>query len=162
MSPVKMERAMQPDLEHFAERLVSGMSEAVVYADADGVIRFWNSGAVRVFGFTEGEALGRSLDIIIPESLRPRHWHGYQATMQTGQSRYGDGQLLSVPAVRKDGARISVDFTIVPFTDDTGRMIGIAAIMRDGTARFEELRTLRKELAARPARANPEGGATSL
>src|ERR1700722_10269542 len=68
-SPVKMERAMQPDLEHFAERLVSGMSEAVVYADADGVIRLWNRGAVRVFGFTETEALGRSLDIIIPEGL---------------------------------------------------------------------------------------------
>jgi PAS domain S-box-containing protein len=158
MEPVKMERAMQPDLEDFAERLVSGMSEALVFADADGVIRLWNRGAVRVFGFTETEALGRSLDIIIPEGLRPRHWHGYWATMQTGQSRYGDGQLLSVPAVRKDGARISVEFTIVPFTDDAGRMTGIAAIMRDSTARFEELRTLRKELAARPAGANPEGG----
>ena len=149
---------MQPGLEYFAERLVSGMSEALVYADAGGVIRLWNRGAVRVFGFTETEALGRSLDIIIPEGLRPRHWDGYRATMQTGQSRYGDGQLLSVPAVRKDGARISVEFTIVPFTDDAGRMTGIAAIMRDSTARFEELRTLRKELAARPAGSDPEGG----
>jgi PAS domain S-box-containing protein len=153
---------MQSDLEHFAERLVNGMSEALVYPDADGVIRLWNRGAVRVFGFTEAEALGRSLDIFIPEGLRPRHWEGYQATMQTGQSRYGDGQLLSVPAVRKDGARISVEFTIVPFTDDAGRMTGIAAIMRDATPRFEELRALRKELAARPARANPEGGAATL
>ena len=140
---------MQPDLEHFADRLVSGMSDAIVYADAEGVIRLWNRGATRIFGFAESEALGRSLDIIIPESLRERHWLGYRATMQTGQSRYGDGQLLSVPAVRKDGARISVEFTIVPFTDDAGQMIGIAAIMRDATARFEELRALRKELAAR-------------
>ena len=142
---------MPTDPEHFADRLITGMSDAIVYADADGVIRRWNRGASRIFGFTEAEAIGRSLDLIIPENLRSRHWEGYRATMRTGQSRYGDGQVLSVPAVRKDGARISVEFTIVPFTDDGGRMIGIAAIMRDATARFEELRTLRRELAARPA-----------
>ena len=145
---------MQPGMEHFAENLLAGMSEAIVHADANGVIRFWNRGATRIFGFNETEALGRSLDIIIPEGLRPRHWQGYRTTVQTGQSRYGDGHLLSVPAVRKDGARISVDFTIVPFTDDAGHMTGIAAIMRDGTARFEELRALRKELAARSASAS--------
>src|ERR1700722_5326723 len=142
---------MQPDLEHFAERLLAGMSDAIIFADAKGAIRFWNRGAAQLFGFTEVEALGRSLDIIIPEGLRSRHWHGYEGTMQTGQSRYGDGQLLSVPAVRKDGARISVEFTIVPFTDDAGKMTGIAAIMRDATARFDELRALRKELAERSA-----------
>ena len=140
---------MQPDLEHFADRLVAGMSDAIVYADGEGVIRVWSRGATRIFGFTEAEALGRSLDIIIPERLRTRHWQGYQTTMQTGKSRYGDGQILSVPAMRKDGARISVEFTIVPFADNAGRMIGIAAIMRDATARFEELRALRRELEAR-------------
>jgi PAS domain S-box-containing protein len=124
------------------------MSDAVVYADAEGTIRVWNRGAVRIFGFTEAEALGQSLDIIIPANLRERHWHGYRETMRTGRSRYADGQLLSVPAIRKDGARISVEFIIVPFADETGRMIGIAAIMRDVTARFEEMRALRKELAA--------------
>ena len=142
---------MPTDPEHFADRLITGMSDAIVYADADGVIRRWNRGAARIFGFTEAEAIGRSLDLIIPENLRSRHWEGYRGNMRTGQSRYGDGQVLSVPAVRKDGARISVEFTIVPFTDDGGRMIGIAAIMRDATARFEELRTLRRELAARPS-----------
>jgi PAS domain S-box-containing protein len=136
---------------HFAERLVSGMSDAIVYADAEGVIRVWNRGATRVFGFAEAEAVGRSLDIIIPENLRERHWQGYRATMRTGQSRYGDGQILSVPAMRKDGTRVSVEFTIVPFSDDAGRMIGIAAIMRDATARFEELRALRRQLALHPA-----------
>jgi PAS domain S-box-containing protein len=135
----------------FAERLVSGMSDAIVYADAEGVIRVWNRGATRIFGFAEAEAVGRSLDIIISENLRERHWHGYRATMRSGQSRYGDGQLLSVPAVRKDGTRVSVEFTIVPFTDDAGQMIGIAAVMRDATARFEELRALRRQLAAHPA-----------
>jgi PAS domain S-box-containing protein len=111
-----------------------------------------------ILGFAESEALGGSLDIIIPEGLRQRHWLGYRGTMQTGQSRYGDGQILSVPAVRKDGARISVEFTIVPFADDVGQMIGIAAIMRDATARFEELRALRKELAAISVGVRTESG----
>jgi hypothetical protein len=71
--------------------------------------------------------------------------------MRTGQSRYGDGRILSVPALRKDGTRISVEFTIEPFTDDARRMIGIAAIVRDATARFEELRVLRRQLAQHPA-----------
>jgi PAS domain S-box-containing protein len=127
------------------------MPDAIVYADAEGVIRLWNRGATRIFGFAEEEALGRSLDIIIPERLRERHWHGFRETMRSGQSRYGEGHILSVPALRKDGARISVEFTIVPFTDDAGRMIGIAAVMRDATARFEELRALRRELAAHSA-----------
>ena len=135
-------------MENFAERLVAGISEAIVYADAEGLIRTWNSGAVRMFGFSEEEALGRSLDIIIPQNLRKRHWDGYHETMRTGESRYGEGDTLSVPAIRKDGSRISVEFTIVPFKDSTGRMTGIAAILRDVTKRFEELRTLRKKLAA--------------
>jgi len=122
------------------------------------VIRRWNRGATRIFGFAKAEALGRSLDIIIPENLRERHWQGYRATMRTGQTRYGDGQILSVPAVRMDGTRISVEFTIVPFTDDSGRMVGIAAIMRDTTARFEELRTLRRQLAAHQTANRPESG----
>ena len=81
----------------------------------------------------EAEALGRSLDIIIPERLRERHWQGYRATMRTGQTRYGDGQVLSVPALRKDGARISVEFTIVPFTNDAARMIEVLRPATDYT-----------------------------
>jgi PAS domain S-box-containing protein len=139
---------MSFDQDHFAERLVAGMSEAIIYADADGVIRYWNNGATRVFGFTAEEALGQGLDIIIPAGLRERHWQGFHATMRTGQSRYGAGDLLSVPAIRNDGTRISVAFTIVPFTDAAGRTAGIAAIMRDVTRSFEELRDLRKQVAA--------------
>ena len=149
---------MELDPAQFADRLVSGVPDAIVYADAEGVIRRWNRGATRIFGFAKAEALGRSLDIIIPENLRERHWQGYRATMRTGQTRYGDGQILSVPAVRMDGTRISVEFTIVPFTDDSGRMVGIAAIMRDTTARFEELRTLRRQLAAHQTANRPESG----
>jgi PAS domain S-box-containing protein len=131
------------------------MSDAIVYADAEGMIRFWNGGATRIFGFAEAEAIGHSLDIIIPERLRGRHWEGFRTTMQTGQSRYGEGQVLAVPAIRKDGAQVSVEFTIVPFTGEAGQMIGIAAIMRDATARFEELRTLRRQLASVAPKAEP-------
>jgi PAS domain S-box-containing protein len=136
-------------LEHFADRLVAGMSDSTIYADAEGVIRLWNRGATRVFGFTETEALGRSRDIIIPEVLRERHWNGCRATTRTGQSHYIDGEILSVPALRKDGARVSVEFTIVTLTDDAGRMMGIAAILRDVTARFKELRVLRNAVRQR-------------
>ena len=132
----------------FAETLIANMPDAVVYSDRDGTIRYWNGGAVRLFGHVAGEAVGQSLDLIIPEGLRARHWEGYHETMRTGRTRYGNGQLLSVPAMRKDGSRISVAFTIVPFVDDQGALIGIAAIIRDVTAQFEETRALRKEIAA--------------
>ncbi|MGH6984645.1 MAG: PAS domain-containing protein, partial [Stellaceae bacterium] len=130
----------------FARDLARDAADAIVYADNDGVIRFWNVGAARVFGFDAAEAIGQSLDIIIPANLRQRHWDGYNATMQTGRTRYGAGDLLAVPALRKDGARISVEFTIVPFHDAAGRMVGIAAIMRDVTKRFEEMKALRAQL----------------
>ncbi len=139
---------MTPD--HFARTLVAGMPDAIVFADPEGRIQVWNRGAERMFGFAEAEAVGQPLDIIIPAGLRDRHWHGFQETMRTGRTRYGDGQILAVPAIRKDGTRLSVEFTIVPFTGDDGRITGIAAIMRDVTARFEELRALRQQLAARP------------
>lgn len=137
---------MQFDIDSFSLRFVRESSDAIIYADADGVIRFWNDAAIRIFGFSAAEAIGRSLDIIIPVNLRQRHWDGYNATMQTGRTRYGAGDLLAVPALRKDGARISVEFTIVPFRDDAGRMVGIAAIIRDVTTRFEEMKALRAQL----------------
>jgi PAS domain S-box-containing protein len=151
---------MEVDPAQFADRLVSGISDAIVYADAEGVIRLWNPGAARIFVFSEAEALGRSLDMIIPAGLRDRHWQDFRATIRTGRSRYGDGQVLSVPAVRKDGALISVEFIIVPFTNDSGQMIGIAAIMRDVTTRFEELRALRRQLAAHPAANRVDSGSS--
>jgi PAS domain S-box-containing protein len=141
----------------FAETLIANMPDAVVYSDRDGTIRYWNGGAVRLFGHVAGEAVGQSLDLIIPEGLRARHWEGYHETMRTGRTRYGNGQLLSVPAMRKDGSRISVAFTIVPFVDDQGALIGIAAIIRDVTAQFEETRALRKEIAALRERSQSVG-----
>ena len=137
--------AFTPDAGWF-EAVVRNIPDAVVYADAQGVIRFWNRGAERLFGFSETEAVGQSLDIIIPVNLRARHWEGYDQVMRTGESRYGEGETLSVPALRKDGTRISVEFTILAMRE-AGRIAGIAAVMRDVTARFEELKRLRKAAA---------------
>ena len=137
------------EIASFCERFVRDAPDAIVYADEQGLIKFWNGSAERIFGFLEAEALGQTLDIIIPESLRGRHWQGYRATMQTGNTRYGVGETLAVPAMRKNGQRISIEFTILPFRDDAGRMIGIAAILRDVTVRFEETRALRRQLAER-------------
>jgi PAS domain S-box-containing protein len=143
-------------LDLLAKAVLSARSDAIVAADRDGIIRFWNSGAERIFGHASGDAIGRSLDLIIPERLRKRHWDGFRQTMETGHSRYGEGDLLSVPAVRKDGATISVEFTIVPLKTETGRMNGMVAIMRDVTQRFEEMRRLKQKFAelAKPPTGN--------
>ncbi len=152
---------MEFDLENFSTALVTAMSDAVVYADADGAIRWWNGGAERMFGYSSEEAMGQTLDLIIPENLRARHWEGYYHTMETGETRYDGGALLSVPAIRKDGSRISVEFTIVPFRDDGGRMTAMAAVMRDVTKQFEEMRTLRKQVAQYLALARQSSGSES-
>ncbi len=141
---------MDFDPKAFAVELLYATPDAVIYADAAGNILFWNQGAERIFGFDAAEAIGQPLDIIIPANLRPRHQAGFEQTMRTGHTRYGAGETLSVPALRKDGSRISVEFTIVPFRDASGAMAGIAATMRDVTARFEEIRGLRRQVAALP------------
>lgn len=130
-----------------ADAILSTNSDAVIAADRKGTIFFWNPGAERIFGYTSEAAVGKSLDIIIPERLRKRHWDGYQHVIETGESRYDHGDILSVPGITKDGAQISVEFTIVPLRDDTGSMTGMAAIMRDVTKRFQETRALRQQLA---------------
>lgn len=134
------------DRDQIARKLFEGMPDALVVADRKGIIRVWNGGAERIFGFAEGEALGQSLDIITPERLRERHWIGYEATMRTGQTKYGAGDLLSVPAIRKDGAQISIQFSIVPLCGEDGDLQAIAAIMRDVTEDFEERKKLRRAL----------------
>lgn len=130
-----------------ADAILAATTDAVVATDRDGIIRVWNPGDERIFGHRTDAALGHSLDLIIPERLRARHWEGFRHVMATGESHYGAGDLLSVPGVRKDGQRISLEFTIVPLKDAQGQMHGLAAVMRDVTSRFEEIRGLKKKLA---------------
>ena len=139
------------DREQIAHALLEGMPDALVVSDRDGIIQVWNAAAERIFGFSASEALGQSLDIITPERLRARHWEGYDKTMRTGQTRYGSGDLLSVPAIRRDGTQISVQFSIMPIRSENGELSAIAAIMRDVTADFDERKRLRKALHAASA-----------
>jgi PAS domain S-box-containing protein len=138
------------------EQLIQTMGDAVVVADADGNIAFWNSAATRIFGFTEDEALGRPLDLIIPERQRPRHNEGYAKTVATGITRYGTS-LLRVPALHKDGRRLSIAFTVGLLTGEDGKVRGVAAVIRDETARFEEDQKLRKRIAELEAAARGAG-----
>jgi PAS domain S-box-containing protein len=128
-------------------QIVDTSGDAVVFADRDGVIRLWNHGAERIFGYPGTEAIGRTLDLIIPDKLRRRHWEGYRRVMETGVTRYGR-DVLAVPAVHKDGSRLSIEFTVALVREDGGALIGIAAILRDVTKRFEEDRRLRAQLRA--------------
>lgn len=126
--------------------LVENGPDAVIYADRDGMIRLWNAGAERIFGFSADEAQGQSLDIIIPERLRDRHWAGYAHMMATGRSNYPPEQLLSVPASTKSGAIRSIQFTIAPVLDGDGGISGLVAMLRDVTATSEEIKKLRKSV----------------
>lgn len=128
------------------KQLVNAVGDAVVVCDASGAITFWNPAAERVFGFAEKEALGQSLDLIIPERQRQRHWDGYDKTMQTGQTRYGN-DVLRVPALHKDGRALSIAFTVALLYSAEKTVTAIIAIIRDETARFNEERSLRKRVA---------------
>jgi len=131
--------------EDLLSALVADTDDAVIVADAEGAIRFWNRAAERMFGHARGEAIGQSLDLIIPEKLRPRHWDGYTRVMATGETEYA-GRMLAVPAVRADGERISIEFTVTLLRDGSGGVWGIGAIVRDVTARWEQDRELKREL----------------
>lgn len=128
------------------EAFIQSAGDAIVAAGTDGSILLWNRAAERIFGYTEAEALGHSLDLIIPEHLRIRHWEGYRRVMQTGQTRYG-AEVLRVPAVHKNGRRLSIAFTVGLLYSPTQEIQAIAAIIRDETSRWAEERALRQRLA---------------
>ena len=127
------------------EALVEGFGDAVVVADPEGRIIFWNDAATRIFGHERAHALGASLDLIVPERQRSRHNEGYAKTMDTGQTRYGTS-LLRVPALHKDGHTLSIAFSVSMIKSADGAVQCITAVMRDETARFAEERALRKRL----------------
>jgi PAS domain S-box-containing protein len=137
-----------------AHAVVTESAEAIVVSDPDGIIRLWNGGATRMFGYTADEALGRNLDLIIPEKLRARHNKGYEQTMATGYTRYGDS-LLSVPATHRDGHRLSIEFSVALLRDESGQIVGISAVMREVTERRNAERELRAKIAELEGRVGP-------
>ena len=133
--------------ESLYRALVEGCPDAIVVADREGVIRFWNAGAEATFGHTAAGALGESLDIIIPENLRPPHWTAYGAAMASGATRYGS-ELLKVPALHRSGRRLSIEFRVMLLRNDRGAVVGIAAFLRDVTAAWKEQQEFRTRLSA--------------
>jgi PAS domain S-box-containing protein len=141
-----------PTPEWLGRRLVEGASEAILFADVEGLVRAWNPGAEAMFGWSAAEILGRSMDVVIPERLRGRHWDGWRKVLETGVTRYSGKDLLAVPALRKDGASLSIEFSIQIVRDDAGALLGFAAVIRDVTERWQKEKALRlrlKELEAK-------------
>lgn len=139
---------MDPSAElddHVLATLTRSLADAVVVADASGTIVFWNVAAERVFGWTAAEAVGQTLDLIIPERQRTPHWDGYRTVMATGHTRYGS-ELLRVPALHRDGGRRSIAFTVTLLTDGGGAVTGIAAVVRDETQRWQDEQDLRRRV----------------
>ena len=134
---------MQTPLD--CKQLVESIGDAVIASDPAGAINLWNPAAERVFGYTEAEALGKSLDIIIPQRQQQRHWDGYNKTMETGVTKYGN-DVLRVPAVHKDGHTLSIAFTVAMLHTPDGKISAIVAVVRDESARFAEDRALKKRL----------------
>lgn len=130
------------DIERLTGTIVATCCDAIMFADREGVIRLWNSGAEKIFGFAAEEALGRSLDLIIPDNLRGRHWEGYRRVMESGSSRYSS-DLLSAPALHKNGTRLSTEFSMIMIKDETGAMYGVAAVARDVSARWQREKELK-------------------
>jgi PAS domain S-box-containing protein len=126
--------------------LISALGDAVMVCDAQGAITLWNPACERMFGHAEAEVLGKTMDMIIPERLRKRHWEGYEKTMATGITKYGH-DVLRVPAVHKDGRSMSIAFTVAMLYAPDGKVSAIAAVIRDETSRFNEERALKKRLA---------------
>lgn len=129
------------------EAFIQTAGDAIIAATPDGSIVLWNNAAERIFGYTQEDALGRSLDLIIPERFRARHWEGFHGVMRSGQTRYG-AEVLRVPALHKDGRRLSIAFTVTLLRSRQQEICAIAAIVRDETTRWEEERALRQKLAA--------------
>ncbi len=145
-----------------ASELINAVGDAIIVSDAKGAITLWNPAATRMFGFSEAEALGQSLDILIREAQRRRHREGYEQTMRTGQTRYGSS-TLQVPALHKDGHTISIAFTVALLCAADGAVTGIAAVMRDETVRWNEERAMRRrlnELEAQVRQSTPKAAAT--
>jgi PAS domain S-box-containing protein len=125
--------------------MVGAMGDAVVVCDAQGRVTVWNPAAERIFGFTQAEALGQRMDMIVPERLRKRHWDGYDKSMETGKTRYAH-DVLRVPAVDKAGRSLSIAFTVFMMYDAAGKVTACGSVIRDETDRFNEDRALRKRL----------------
>ena len=139
-----------------AARIVADSTlDAVIYADRSGTIRLWNDAAEELFGHTAEQAVGQSLDLIIPEKHRGAHWTGWERVMGSGKTRYGHDPLAA-PGVKANGERVSLEFSIVMLKDEDGQIEGIAAILRDVGKRWEREKALRAKVRELEGRAQQD------
>jgi PAS domain S-box-containing protein len=148
--------------ERLCREIVEHSSIAIVFSDREGRVQLWNQGAEAIFGWSAAETLGQSMDIIVPEKHRARHWDGYNDVMETGITKYGR-DVLAVPALTKDGRRISIEFNVALLKNPDGEVVGAAATIQDVSARWERDKALRARLAELDAKvkqlAAPDGPA---
>jgi len=143
----------QLTLESTAASILRCMPEALIFCDLEGIIRVWNGGAEKVFGWPAAEAVGQNLDLIIPERMRKAHWDGFNQAIERGGVKPGRTAMIT-RSLHKSGEFIYVDMSFEMVKDAQGQMLGSMAVARDATARFTEEKALRKQLAeltAKPA-----------
>jgi PAS domain S-box-containing protein len=131
--------------------LVDHLADALIFADREGLIRVWNAGAEAVFGYPADEVLGRRLDLLIPERLRPAHWTAFDAAVETGRMKYGR-DAMTTRSMHRDGSDLYVDLSFALVRDDAGEVLGSVAVARDITHRFLKEKAARKRLAELEAR----------
>lgn len=144
-------------MDPLLHQLLEQAPDAILVADREGIIRYWNQGAERIFGHTAEQAVGQSLDLIIPENLRGRHWEGYHRVMASGVTKYQTG-MLSSPGVTSTGERVSLEFSMILLRDAAGVLVGCGSIMRDVSERWQREKELRVRLAACETQLGTKGG----
>lgn len=129
---------MSPDVStDLLQALLAQAPDALIYADRSGTIRLWNDAAERIFGHPAEDAVGKTLDTIVPERFRAAHWTGYQRALEAGQTQYA-GRVLTTRSIHRDNGRIYVDLSFGLVRDRGGQVIGVLAIARDCTKRHAD------------------------
>ncbi|MDK9717156.1 MAG: PAS domain S-box protein [Trichlorobacter sp.] len=135
------------NINQYLQQTLKESQDAILIADREGIIRYWNMGAERILGYSAAEAIGQSLNLFIPEKLQGRHWEGYHRVMAGAETKYKTS-LLSSPGICKDGSQVSLEFSMVLLHDADGTMQGCASIMRDVSERWRKEKELKQRLAA--------------
>ncbi len=135
-------------IDSIAAGVVKAIPEAIIFADLKGAVRYWNRGAAEIFGFTADEAMGQSLDLIIPERMRQAHWDGYYKAIELGDTYSGRGSRVTRSLHKEEGRSLYVDMSFAIVKDNDGKVIGSLAVARDATERFTAEKEMRKQIAA--------------
>ncbi len=132
--------------EGLYKQIIDNTSDAVIFADTEGVIRLWNHGAEALFGYSAEESMGQTLDIIVPDQFREAHWAGYRRAMTRGQTQYGRQAMLT-RSMTKNSNTIYIEMTLAVLHGDAGQALGALAMVRDATEKRAQERALRQRVA---------------